>query len=316
MEKLLRLERLLAIVFMLLNREKIQAKELAQKFNVTIRTIYRDIKVINQAGIPIISINGIDGGFSIIDEYRIDKQVLTYKEMQSIVNALKGVNSSLSNHELDIIIDKICDLMPKSSNNPVPTESTEIAIDLVPWGMSKKYQTNIRKINKAIESKTLLKFLYSKIGAPTDSRSVEPLTIIFKGYTWYLFAYCKLRHDFRIFRISRMKNLQLTNQYFIPKKQSYRDYINWEDNAPAINLKFKFSKTVQSAVEDYFNVEDIIFDENGDLIISTKMPDTNWVYGFILSFGSYVEVIEPERIRLLILEEAKKISTLYKKTPN
>ena len=317
MEKSLRLERLLAIVFLLLNRDKVQAQELADKFQVSIRTIYRDIKVINDAGIPIVSVNGIDGGFSIIDDYRIDKQVLSIKEMRSIVEALKGVNQSLKNQEIDGIIDKICDLLPKSGNLPSNNHSSEIAIDLVPWGMSEQYQSNLRKINKAIEDKTILKFLYAKINGKSEERSVEPMTIMFKGYTWYLFAYCRLRKDFRIFRISRMKNLQETHQTFTLKNKNYRDFMDWEEKSPLVSMTLKFSKTVQPAVEDTFQDSDMIKDDDGNLIIRTKMPENYWIYGFILSFGSFVEVLEPLRIRQLIADEAKKIQSLYnKKTPN
>ena len=120
----MRLERLLSSVFLLLNREQLHHQNLQKKFHVSTRTIFHNIKVINEAGIPIVSYGDVDGGFSITEDYRIDKQVLSIKEMHSIVNALKGVNSTLQNNELDKIVDKICDLMPRNLNNDYNVQRT------------------------------------------------------------------------------------------------------------------------------------------------------------------------------------------------
>ena len=311
MEFFLRLERLLSIVFLLLNRERISSSELAKKFKVSTRTIFRDIRVINEAGIPIVSYSGIDGGFSIIEDYRIDKQVLTVKEMHSIVNALRGVNSSLQNNEIDKIIYKICDLMPRKMSNEEQSKEMAVAIDLVPWRISEKYQANIKKINNAIENTLVIKFQYSKVDAPMEERQVEPMTIMFKGYTWYLFGYCRLRSDFRIFRISRMNELTTTGIYFIRKNGNYKDFTNWDDNVKKVQLKLKFSKVVRAAVEDNFGEDTIIYDKGGNLIVTTSMPESNWLYGFILSYGSFVEVLSPESYREIIKSEVEKITKIY-----
>ncbi|MBN2282248.1 MAG: YafY family transcriptional regulator [Candidatus Marinimicrobia bacterium] len=307
----MRLDRLLSIVFLLLNRDKIASAELAKKFNVSTRTIFRDIKTINEAGIPVISYGGADGGFSIIEDYRIDKQVLTIKEMYAIVHALKGVNASLQNSEIDKIIDKICDLMPRKFTIEEQSREMAVAIDLIPWGMSGKYQENIRKINHAIENCLVIKFRYNKIDAAGEERQVEPMTILFKGYTWYLFGFCRLRKDFRIFRISRMKDLAISGIIFQRKTKNYQDCVNWEETGQKIALKLKFSKVIKTAVEDNFSEDNIIYDEAGNLIVTTTMPESGWVYGFILSFGSFVEVLEPLHYREFIKNEGEKIFRLY-----
>lgn len=311
----MRLKRLLSIVFLLLNREKIKAKELSEKFNVSLRTIYRDIQVINSAGIPIISTNGFNGGISILPDFRIDRQVLSLKEMQAIISALQGVNDSLKNRDLDLIIEKISDMLPGKPKEKSATES-EVVIDLIPWGMAERSHSNIRKINLAMENKNIIRFLYSKIDGPSEERYVEPMTIIFKGYTWYLFGYCKLRKDYRVFRISRIKNLQVSDLCFIKRRKSYKDYINWNEQTKEIKLMLKFSGQVRTAVEDYFTEKEIEYDEQGDLIVRTQMPESGWLYGFILSYGSFVEVLEPKEYRQILHGEASKIKRLYdKKTP-
>ncbi|MFP4546816.1 MAG: helix-turn-helix transcriptional regulator [Fidelibacterota bacterium] len=309
----LRLERLLSIVFLLLNREKITAMELAEKFQVSERTIYRDIKTINLAGIPIVSHTGQTGGFSIIEDYRIDKQVLSVKEMTSIVNALKGVNASLQNQEIDNIIEKICDLMPRNNLHENLVSNTAVAIDLVPWGMSKQYQKTLKTINAAIENRTIITFKYTRLGGTPTWRTVEPMTMMFKGYTWYLFGYCRLRKDYRVFRINRIRKLQAGHQLFIRKQKSYHEYLNWNEKAPAVTLTLKFAKEMHFQVGDQFQENEIIYDEDGNMIVTTTMPENNWVYGYILSFGSFVEVLAPEKYRRVIAEEGRKIMQIYKK---
>lgn len=309
----MRLERLLSIVFLLLNRDKLTAPELAKKYQVSERTIYRDIKTINEAGIPIISHTGHEGGFSILADYRIDKQVLTIKEMKAIVNALKGVNASLQNYEIDNIIEKICDLMPRNGASEKVIHDSDIAIDLVPWGMTKRYQKSLKSINTAIENRTIITFQYTAMDGKSTERSVEPMTMMFKGYTWYLFGYCRLRKDYRVFRINRLKNLQITQHGFTRKQKSYQEYLNWNEKTSTVTLTLKFKKEIQSQIGDHFQDNQVNYDDEGNMIVTTTMPANNWVYGFILSFGSFVEVLAPENYRRIIAEEGKKIMQVYKK---
>ena len=310
----MRLERLLSIVFLLLNRDKITAPELAVKYQVSERTIYRDIKTINEAGIPVISYTGQEGGFSIIEDYRIDKQVLTFKEMIAIVNALKGVNASLQNHEIDNIIEKICDLMPRNGVREKPLRDANIAIDLVPWNISRQYKKNLKTINTALENRAIITFNYTKMDGVSTKRTVEPMTMMFKGYTWYLFGYCRLRKDYRVFRISRIKNLQPTHRLFTRKQKSYQEYLNWDEKAPSVTLKLKFKKEMRAQIGDQFHESQVDYDESGNMIVTTTMPENNWLYGYILSFGSFIEVLAPEKYRRIIAEEGYKIMQVYKKS--
>jgi predicted DNA-binding transcriptional regulator YafY len=299
-------------VTFLLNRPKVRVKELAEKFHVSTRTIYRDLDIINQAGIPVVSYSGAHGGIGIIEDFRIDKQVLSYQEMQSVVDALKGVNNSLHNEELDLIIDKIQGLLPKSRNLH-SNNNTPVAIDLQPWGMSENYQKRIKQINTAIENRQVVRFTYTKIDAAPENREIEPMTIIFKGYTWYLFGYCRKRKDYRIFRISRMDELQITNRFFVRKKGGYQQYINYNESVKNVELTLKFSKVVGAAVKDSTIEQDILEETDNHIILKTKMPFSNWLYGYILSFGSFVEVLAPKNFRKIICEEAEKISKIYNK---
>lgn len=308
----MRLERLLSIVFLLLNRDRISATDLADRFNVSVRTIYRDINTIDGSGIPIVSHPGQNGGFSILDTYRIDKQVLSIHEMASIVHALKGVNKALEDEELDLTIEKISCLLP----NPVNCSdniTSPIALDLLPWGQTGKKQQILQKLYKAINNRNLIEIKYSKPNSQSSSRTVEPMTLLFKGYAWYLFAFCRLRVDFRIFKISRMKSLNISNRTFTLRDKDYQDIVDWsESSRKKIELTLKFSPKMKTIVEDNYPGEQLKYLENGYIIAKTEFPQGEWVYGYILSFGHFVEVLEPEYMRDIIFDSAEKIEELYK----
>jgi predicted DNA-binding transcriptional regulator YafY len=138
------------------------------------------------------------------------------------------------------------------------------------------------------------------------------MTLIFKGYAWYLFGFCYLKKDYRMFRLSRMKNLIIIDQQYKRKNAVYKDFFTSnETNLNYINMKLKFSSSVRVKVEDYFDEELIEFDKNQNLIVKINFPDDEWVYTYLLSFGENLEVLEPESIRQKIRKKAEKIVSYY-----
>ena len=309
----MKIDRLLSIIIMLLNRDKIPAKELADKFEVSIRTIYRDIDTINQAGIPIISYQGNNGGFGIIDNYKIDRQLLTLKDIFSILSALKGINTTLEDTELDNAIEKITTLVPKEKSDMMKLHCEQLVIDVLPWGFTHKQKERIKLIHNSIIDNRVIDFIYSNTKNETIRRSVEPMTLIFKGYAWYLFGYCLIKKDFRLFRLSRMKDIKFLNQTFERKDVSYQAFTMPDENSlPMTELVLKFAPHLRTRVEDFFDEEGITIQDDGYLIVKTAFPEDEWVYSTLLSYGENVEVLHPPHIKKIILEKAKKIVLNYK----
>ncbi len=308
---------MLAIIVILLNKDRISARDLAEKFEVSIRTIYRDIEAINLAGIPIISYQGNNGGFGIMENYKIDRQVLTLNDMLAILSALKGINITLEDRKLDTAIEKISSLVPKDKKEDLDRHLEQFIIDILPWGYGKRQKDQIKVIHDSIISNRLLLFVYRNSKGEKIERTVEPMTLIFKGYCWFLFSYCRIRRDFRIFRLSRMRNIRLLDKGFSRRKASfqdyYREYINPDEKKVNIaHLVLKFSPKVRFRVEDYFDEEQIRIQDSGDLIVRVSFPEDKWVYSMILSYGENVEVLEPAYIRKIILKKVKKIERIYK----
>lgn len=309
----MRIDRMLSITIMLLNRDRISARELADKFEVSVRTIYRDIEAINMAGIPVVSHSGTSGGFSIMENYRIERQFLTMKDMTSIITALNSVGSLLDDVNSDSALEKIKNLVPREKESEIDLRSEQIVIDLLPYGYTAKFKSMLKEIQRSIEKNTLLNIIYTNSRNESGSRIIEPMTLVLKSYVWYVFAFCRLRNDYRIFRLSRITEIKFMQDSFMRREGSFRELVNWEtDTINLANLVMRFSQDIKVRVYDYFGEDQVKTEENGDIIVNVSYPEDEWVYSFILSFGEYVEVLEPVHIREIIQEKAKKISAKYK----
>ena len=311
----MRIDRMLAITVMLLNRQRISARELAEKFEVSIRTIYRDIEAINMAGIPVVSFSGNNGGFGILETFTLDRQLLTLNDMINILGALKGVNTTFKDRELDTAIEKIQNLVPKDKERQVQRHLQQVVIDIVPMGYTRRQKERLQVVQQAVTRSHLLKFEYRNSKGETCTRTVEPMTLLFKGYAWYLYAFCLLKNDFRLFRLSRMKDALMIDKQFTRREKTYLENSEQDTTTiPWVRLVLKFSPCVRFRVEDYFDEETIELLPSGELLVTVEYPENEWVYSLILGYGEYVKVLEPEHIREIIRKKSRKIFNLYIQT--
>ena len=309
----MKLDRLLSIIIMLLNRERMQAKDLADHFDVSVRTIYRDIDAINSAGIPIVTHQGNKGGLGIVDNYKLDRQVLSLKDMISMLSVLKGINRTFKDRQLNNAIEKIHALVPDSKQDFVKSHIDQIVIDVMPWGTNEGQRGKMASLQQAIANNRLVKFSYRDSDGAKSARTVEPMTLIFKATAWYLFAFCELRNDFRLFRLSRIKQLEILTKTYIRRVADYKQYdSSFPDNVKMIQLVIKFSKPIRQNAEDYFDESFLKYEKNGDIIATFELPENDWIASYLLSLGEHAEVIKPKRMRLLLQEKSKKIAALYK----
>jgi predicted DNA-binding transcriptional regulator YafY len=308
----MKLDRLLAITMLLVNRKRITATELSEYFEVSIRTIYRDIEAINQAGIPVVAYQGTGGGFEVVNNYKLERQLLNNEDIQSIMVALKAVNTTLDDHSVTNAISKLKVLAPENQNG----QAEQMILDFSPWGGNKNQPIKINLIKKAITERRLIAFHYTNYQGETVSRLVEPMTLILKGFTWYFYGYCRVKEDFRFFRFSRIKNLTLSNDTFI-RREMEPDSSLWEkewNSGPRMKLTLKFAPRLRAQVEDFFDEEQITVTASGDILVDAEFPDIEWTYHHILGYGDGVEVLEPESVRAVIAQKAREIQKIYTKT--
>jgi predicted DNA-binding transcriptional regulator YafY len=303
------------ILLVLLNQKQVTAVKLAKHFQVSVRTIYRDIEALNMAGVPVYSQQGIGGGFSILENYKLNKEFLNEKEISSITAAIKGVSTIIHDVGLDTIIEKM-NTITKSSKE---SSNKELILDFSQWDSNKKQKVDT--IKKAIDGNNVLSFNYTNFNNLDTERIVEPVNLIFKGYSWYLYAYCRTRGAFRTFRISRIMDLKTLEEIYLPREEALLkkdDLSLWMNSiitdTRTIKLIMKFSPTVRAKVHDYFDETQIHFMSDGYMKVEVTYPDDEWAYGFILSFGVDVEVLEPQYVRDIIKEKSNKIYNIYNKT--
>jgi len=309
----MKIERMLTIIVMLLNRNRVTADELAQKFEVSVRTIYRDIETINLAGIPIISHSGNNGGFSIYENYKLNHQVLTLNNLSSLLSVLKDINSTVDDIELESSIEKLENIIPKNKADELKLHMEQIIIDLHPFGESLEQKSLVKTLRKSITQTDILMIDYRNYNNIVSKRRVEPMSLIFKNYTWYLFAYCLLKEDFRIFKVSRISDCDIENQSFERREKSYheiRTLLNEQTIMTTIVLKI--SSIMQSRVEDIFNKEDISVLETGELLVKATLPEKEWLFSLIFSFGEHVEVLAPKEMREAIASKLRLMAEKYR----
>ena len=309
----MKIDRLVAILVMLLRKERVQAKDLAEKFDVSVRTILRDVEAINLAGIPIVTYQGAGGGIAVAEGYRLDKSVLTGDEMAAVITALRGLDAATTGRSHEVLMEKLKNTLPAPQLAMLDSRLRQFVIDLSPWHDDTLEKPKLAVIRQAIEAARFLEFTYLDSEGRKTDRKAEPYSLILKGSIWYLFAWCALRNSFRYFRISRIRNLKETGECYQPRDLPQAPIpreSEWTKPQNLVPLALKFSPQMESIVMDWFG-GDIQPYEDGWFMVHTAYPEENWLYGFLLSFGTELEVISPPHIRAKLAAISQKIVEKY-----
>lgn len=291
--------RLFEIVYILMQKRKITAKELANRFEVSTRTIYRDIETLSGANIPIYASKGKDGGIGLLDEYVLNKTILSEEEQNQILFALQGMKKVKAQDEKDIL-EKLSILFNKKIND-------WIKIDFSNW--SNRQEERFDMIKSAILNKQLVQFTYYNSNGEESRRIVEPLQIWFKDKSWYLISYCNLKEDYRIFKIARIKEIKILEKHFereLPKEEKVEKH-----NLKIIEVELEINKAMAYRVYDEFESKEIIKKDDGNFRIKVKYPENEWVYGYILSFGEYAKVLNSSYVKDIIKDKLQKTLKNY-----
>lgn len=296
----MQINRLFEIVYMLLERKNVTAKELADKFEVSTRTIYRDIEILSAAKIPIYAVKGKGGGIALLDNYVLNKSILSEEEQNQILFALQSMDK-ISNQDEKNVLEKMSSIFNKSRTN-------WIEVDFSDWGTIGDQDKTFNLIKEAVLKQKVLEFIYYNSCGEDKKRQVEPLQIYFKDKAWYLKSYCRDKKDYRLFKISRMKDIKILDETF---KRELPEIVEKKQEFKTIKLELEISKSMSYRVYDEFKKENITKKENGNFIVNIEYPENDWVYGYILSFGENIKVISPEYAKNIIKEKLQKSMKNY-----
>ncbi|MEC0226689.1 helix-turn-helix transcriptional regulator [Paenibacillus alba] len=312
----MKIDRLLAMTVLLLNRGRVSAKELADRFEVSTKTIYRDMETLNQSGIPIVAHQGISGGFEIMEPYTMARQFLTLSEIEAIVAAVKGIHTAVDDRVFGTLLDKVKAMLSRVDRLQMEQQGAGIVFDFNPWGQGPAARDKVNSLRQAIEHTSKVSFKYLNMNGTESERVVEPAALILKGYLWYLQAYCTLRSEFRVFRLSRIQELRVLEQSFVKKQAPSLEGYAWESDWSNANLQemtFLFDSKVRHRVGDTFDPQQVTVQEDGSLQVKGPFTEDEWLYGMLLSYGEHVKVEEPTHVAEEMVNRAQKIMERYKK---
>lgn len=302
----MKIDRLIGILSVLLQEKIVTAPQLAQKFEVSRRTINRDIEALCRAGIPVSTVQGAGGGICIMEGYSMDRTLLTSKDMQMILAGLRSLDSVSGNNYYSLLMEKI-----KTGSSNFMSGRDSILIDLSSW-YKDTIAPKIEIIQEAIEEKKFLTFYYY---APNGNsrRIVEPYYLVFKWSSWYVWGWCTVRKDFRLFKLNRMDALMKTQDSFELRDVPMPDLSAQKIFPGEIKVKALFSGDSKWRLIEEFGVHCFTQEKDGSLLFTADYTDMENLISWLLTFGDKVEVLEPVQVREKLLEIAKNIINKYKK---
>lgn len=300
----MKIDRLIGILSILLQKKKTTALELAERFEVSRRTINRDIENLCKAGIPIQTSQGAGGGISIMEGFAMERTLLTSKDMKMILAGLRSLDSVSGSHYYGQLMEKI-----KPGSSDIVTGSDAILIDLSSWNKD-AIAPKVSFIQDAIEERTILAFDYY---APSgDShREIEPYYLIFKWSSWYVYGFCLMRQDFRMFKLNRMSGIRCIGRHFEMRSVQTPDLSIGNLYPPEIKVTAIVEARMKWRLIEEFGSDCFTIREDGRLLFSGLYSDEDSLLAWILTFGDQIKLLEPDWVKEKLLHIANKITIMY-----
>lgn len=308
----MKVERLISIIMILLDKERISAQKLADMFEVSLRTIYRDIDAIDMAGIPVRSTSGVGGGFEIMPNYKIDRKFFSTSDLSTILMGLSNLSNTIRGDELINALAKVKSFIPAERAKEIELRANQLYIDLSPWMGNSNMQPYLQFIKTALQESKLLSFEYADRYGNKTARTAEPYQLVLKGNHWYCQAYCLKRNDFRLFRLSRTSNLQIQKESFMPREYQ-KPQLDFTDRLATMqtNINIRIHQSVMDRVLDYCTYEHIYPDGDEHYIVSFPFIENDYYYNILFSFGDKCECLEPLHIRTEMKRRIHDIAAIY-----
>ncbi len=308
----MQINRLFEMVYLLMQKEAVTAGELAERFEVSTRTIYRDLDLLSSCGIPVYASKGRGGGIRLLPDFVLNKSVLSEREQSEILYALQGMKAT-GRQEGSQVLSRLSALFHKDGTQ-------WIDVDFSHWGGGEEARAIFEVLKTGILEQRVVAFTYYSSYGLTTRREVEPVKLRFKSGNWYLQGYCPEKRGYRTFKILRMEEVTLTERYFTLREEPVPQLDTMEAPQktgkeaaafPQAELVLRFSERLTFRVRDEFIGTQVEKNEDGSLTVRVTFPVDQWVYGYLLSFGDGVEVLSPEFVRKEMGRLARSIEKIY-----
>lgn len=300
----MKIDRLIGILSILLQKSCVTAPELAERFEVSRKTISRDIDALCRAGIPIVTRQGVNGGISIMENFKLDKTLLTRSEMQDILAGLRGLDSINGTNRYGKLMEK---LSAGSSDFIIGNQS--VLIDLSSW-YKETLSPKIELIRSAIDASREISFRYYSPNGQSD-RQIEPYYVIFRWSSWYVWGWCRLRQNFRLFKLNRLDDLKLTERQFQKHAVPLPDLSNERVFPGGIRVKVLFDTDCKWRLVEEFGSSCFVEQPDGRLLFQGDYTSKEDLTVWILTFGDKAELLEPKEFRAELIEKIEKMQKTY-----
>lgn len=291
------------MIYLLLDKGQMTAPELADYFEVSIRTIYRDIDILSSAGIPIYATQGKGGGIAIQDSYVLKKSLLSEQEQKQILMALQGIRV-LEDEQINMLLSKLSGVFQRQQGN-------WLEIDFSTWTKSGAGKHNFQLLQSAIWKSRIVSFSYYSGKGEQTKRIIEPHKLVFKTSDWYLYGYCTLRKDFRFFKLTRIRDLKLQDAEFMRETPEHIFERSDEFEMKTVQVTLLFDAGMSHEVYEKFD-EEVSEQEDGSLLVTTILPDNELLYSYVLSCRERVEVLSPPYVSDNVRKRVRKMLEIYK----
>lgn len=291
------------MIYLLLDKGQMTAPELADYFEVSIRTIYRDIDILSSAGIPIYATQGKGGGIAIQDSYVLKKSLLSEQEQKQILMALQGIRV-LEDEQINMLLSKLSGVFQRQQGN-------WLEIDFSTWTKSGAGKHNFQLLQSAIWKSRIVSFSYYSGKGEQTKRIIEPHKLVLKTSDWYLYGYCTLRKDFRFFKLTRIRDLKLQDAEFMRETPEHIFERSDEFEMKTVQVTLLFDAGMSHEVYEKFD-EEVSEQEDGSLLVTTILPDNELLYSYVLSCRERVEVLSPPYVRDNVRKRVRKMLEIYK----
>ncbi len=302
---------MLKILFLLLARKKVSAKYIADRYEISLRTVYRYIDELSLADVPIYNIRGRNGGYAISDSYKIPANFLTEEESEKVIQTLTEINGELGSQVLDLAIQKIGSIS-KQGGADLHISFGNLVIDGSGWGTGDIYGETIKIIQRAIEDNLVVSISYRDRDGNNTERDIEPHTLILKQGLWYTYAYCRLRNTFRLFKVGRIEKIKLLSGTFIKRQTEDIKLVlsKFYENSPE-DIDLLIDESIRPDVEEWLGVDKISVSSSGKITATAKLPISDYLTAKILSFGNKIKVLSPEKLKNAVIKTAQSVKDLY-----
>ncbi len=297
----MKIDRLVGILMMLINKKKVTARQLSEYFEVSVRTIQRDMDTLSMAGIPFYADVGVNGGYQLLENFRLEKGFLNKDEAGILFTFLKGLEGVTPYSEVKSIYNKF------SSIDFHELDNNKLIVKLNPAYNTSKFKDHLSLLSKARDKQLKLKLTYYDVNFDITTRIICPYSLLLLSATWYIYAYCDLRTDFRMFKINRIADCELLDEPFeikeIPKQ------LPWETDTDSAKkseeIILEIDRDLQSILPDYFEPSNCkVFEDK--IIVHLNFAIGEWVYSLIMGLVPHVKIIKPDSLRRGFVERLKK----------